>query len=64
MAGQRSSTAQDLARGRDTEIDQLNGHIVLRGAVHGLPTPANQALWALVKLMTAVGRSGSGLPQP
>jgi 2-dehydropantoate 2-reductase len=64
MAAQRSSTAQDLARGRGTEIDQLNGHIVLRGAAHGLPTPANQALWALVKLMTAVGRIGSGLPQP
>jgi 2-dehydropantoate 2-reductase len=50
MPLQRSSTAQDLARGRPTEIDQLNGHIAQRGAALGLPVPLNQALWALVKL--------------
>lgn len=50
MASQRSSTAQDLARGRPTEIDHLNGHLVRRGAALGVPTPLNQAVWALVKL--------------
>ena len=50
MPAQRSSTAQDLARGRPSEIHQLNGHIVRRGAVHGIPTPVNQALLALVQL--------------
>ena len=50
MPLQRSSTAQDLARGRPTEIDQLNGHIAQRGAALGVPVPLNQALWALVKL--------------
>jgi 2-dehydropantoate 2-reductase len=50
MPLQRSSTAQDLARGRPTEIDQLNGHIVQRGAALGVPVPLNHALWALVKL--------------
>ncbi len=51
MATQVSSTAQDLARGRTTEIDDLNGFIVRRGAALGIPTPANQALHALVKLL-------------
>jgi 2-dehydropantoate 2-reductase len=45
-----SSTAQDLNRGKHTEIDALNGLIVRRGAVLGVPTPVNQALLALVKL--------------
>jgi 2-dehydropantoate 2-reductase len=51
MPGQRSSTAQDMARGRLTEIDHLNGHVVRLGAQLGVPTPVNQALHALVKLV-------------
>jgi 2-dehydropantoate 2-reductase len=51
MPSQSSSTAQDLARGKHTEIDYLNGLIVRRGQALGIPTPANQALWALVKLI-------------
>jgi 2-dehydropantoate 2-reductase len=53
MPAQRSSTAQDLARGRPTEIDHLNGFIVRRGAELGVPTPVNQALQALVRLAEA-----------
>jgi 2-dehydropantoate 2-reductase len=49
MAGQSSSTAQDLARGRRTEIDHLNGYVVRQGEALGIPTPVNRALWALVK---------------
>ena len=49
MPGQLSSTAQDLMRGKRSEIDALNGHIVRRGAVLGIATPVNGALWALVK---------------
>ena len=45
-----SSTARDLARGRRTEIDALNGFVVRRGARLGVPTPVNQSLLALVKL--------------
>ena len=45
-----SSTQQDIARGRPTEIDALNGHIARRGAELDVPTPVNRALWALVKL--------------
>ena len=51
MPTQHSSTAQDLARGKKTEIDHLNGYIVRRGEALGVPTPANRALWALVKLV-------------
>ena len=45
-----SSTAQDLQRGKRTEIDSLNGYIARRGAELGVPTPVNQALATLVKL--------------
>jgi 2-dehydropantoate 2-reductase len=48
---QYSSTAQDIARGKPTEIDFLNGHIVKRGEALGIATPANRVLWALVKLI-------------
>jgi 2-dehydropantoate 2-reductase len=51
MPTQMSSTAQDLARGKRTEIDHLNGLIVRRGAALGVATPANRVLWALVKLL-------------
>jgi 2-dehydropantoate 2-reductase len=51
MPTQKSSTAQDLARGKPTEIDHLNGYIVRRGEALGIATPANRALWALVKLL-------------
>jgi len=50
MAEAFSSTAQDLNRGRLTEIDALNGFISRRGAQLGIPVPANHALFTLVKL--------------
>ena len=53
MPTQYSSTAQDIARGKPTEIDHLNGYVVRRGEALGVATPANRALWALVKLVEA-----------
>jgi 2-dehydropantoate 2-reductase len=50
MPNQMSSTAQDLARGKPSEIDFLNGHVVRKGAELGIPTPTNQALQVMVKL--------------
>jgi 2-dehydropantoate 2-reductase len=50
MADAFSSTAQDLSRGRPTEIDALNGYIARRGAELGVPVPVNHALFTLVKL--------------
>ncbi len=51
MPNQYSSTAQDLARGKATEIDYLNGYVVRKGTALGVPTPANRVLHVLVKLM-------------
>jgi 2-dehydropantoate 2-reductase len=59
MPTQYSSTAQDLARGKPTEIDHLNGYVVRRGAALGVPTPANRALHALVKLLEAGSRNSA-----
>jgi 2-dehydropantoate 2-reductase len=53
MAGTRSSTAQDMERGKRTEIDSLNGYIARLGAELGVATPVNQTLYALVKLQEA-----------
>jgi 2-dehydropantoate 2-reductase len=50
MAATRSSTAQDMMRGKKTEIDSLNGFIVRKGRELGVPTPINHALFTLVKL--------------
>jgi 2-dehydropantoate 2-reductase len=50
---QYSSTAQDIVRGKPTEVDYLNGHVVRRGKALGIKTPANQVLWAMVKLIEA-----------
>jgi len=55
MAEALSSTAQDMNRGKRTEIDSLNGYVSRRGAELGVRTPVNQALYALVKL--AEGRA-------
>ena len=51
MGSQKSSTAQDMARFKPSEIDHLNGFIVRRGQELGVATPVNQALFALVKLV-------------
>jgi len=51
--GVYSSTAQDLERGKQTEIDALNGLVVRRGVELGVPTPVNQALTSLVRLREA-----------
>jgi len=56
MPSQYSSTAQDLARGKPTEIEHLNGFVVRRGAALGVPTPANRALHALVRLLESKPR--------
>lgn len=55
-----SSTQQDIARGRPTEIDSLNGFLARRAEECGLKAPVNHTLAALVKLKertTGAGRS-------
>ena len=58
MAEQRSSTAQDVAARKPTEIEHLNGTVVRRGAELGIATPVNRTLHALVGLVEAGYRRG------
>ncbi|HEX7217615.1 MAG TPA: 2-dehydropantoate 2-reductase [Burkholderiales bacterium] len=51
MPTQHSSTAQDLARGKRTEIDHLNGYVVRKAGALGIAAPVNRTLHALVKRM-------------
>ncbi len=53
MPAQFSSTAQDMARHKPSEIDHLNGFVARRGRELGVPTPVNETLHALVKLVEA-----------
>ena len=59
MPAQYSSTAQDLARAKRTEIDHLNGYVMREGESLGVPTPVSRALFALVRLLESkAGRPG------
>ncbi|HET6674334.1 MAG TPA: 2-dehydropantoate 2-reductase [Nitrospiraceae bacterium] len=53
-----TSMYDDWKAGRPTEIDYLNGFIVRQGREFGIPTPVNEALTALITVMTARERSG------
>jgi 2-dehydropantoate 2-reductase len=53
MPAQYSSTAQDVARRKPSEIDHLNGFVARRGRELGVAVPVNQTLHALVKLVEA-----------
>ncbi|KAJ1735613.1 2-dehydropantoate 2-reductase (Ketopantoate reductase) (KPA reductase) (KPR) [Coemansia biformis] len=57
-ARNRSSMMQDIAAGRATEVDWINGHLVRLGERHGVPTPINTLLCALVKLRETSGPAG------
>ncbi len=45
----KASMLQDVEARRQTEVDFLNGGIVDFGRRYDIPTPANEAIWALVK---------------
>ncbi|CAI06248.1 Ketopantoate reductase ApbA [Aromatoleum aromaticum EbN1] len=51
MPTQFSSTAQDLARGKRSEIEHLNGYVLRKGEASGIATPVNRVLHSLVKLL-------------
>jgi 2-dehydropantoate 2-reductase len=48
-----SSMYQDVAKGKKTEIDFLNGKIVELGRKHGIRTPVNETLVGLIRFMEA-----------
>jgi 2-dehydropantoate 2-reductase len=50
-----ASMLQDLRRGRQTEIDYLNGAVAEIGARAGVDCPVNGALTAIVQAMEATG---------
>lgn len=55
-----TSMSQDIERGRRTEIDHLNGFIVMKGDALSVPTPLNRAL---VELMHSI-EGGAARPDP
>jgi len=56
----RSSMWDDLERRRATEIDWLNGEVVRLGREHGVRTPVNERIIALVR---EAERNASGSPR-
>ena len=60
-ATNRSSMAQDLARGAPTEIDSICGAIVRIGRELRIPTPVNQALLQLIKIQIDQGNWLEGI---
>jgi len=58
-----SSTAQDIARGRSTEVGDLNGYVVRRGRVHGVPTPLNETLERLIRVLEEAPKDPAFLPE-
>lgn len=54
----RPSLAQDLAKGRRTEIDYLNGYVIQKGKQAGVRTPFNEMIVELTKQVE------SGVMQP
>ena len=49
----RASMAQDVAKGRRSEIEQMNGYVVARGRELGVPTPLSSAVVGIVRETTA-----------
>ena len=54
--GHKASMLQDVEARRPTEVDWLNGGIVRFGREHGVPTPLNEAVVALIKGLKPRGR--------
>jgi 2-dehydropantoate 2-reductase len=44
----KASMAQDVHKGRKTEIDYMNGHVVAQGKARGVPTPVSAAVVDIV----------------
>lgn len=53
----KSVTWRDFELGRQTEIDAVTGEIVRRGKRSGVPTPTNDAVYAMLREIEAGGRA-------
>ncbi|MBO0758870.1 MAG: 2-dehydropantoate 2-reductase [Bradyrhizobiaceae bacterium] len=56
----RASMANDIERGNRLELDWLAGRVVELGRALGVPTPANAAVYAVLKLHR-MGKPGKGI---
>jgi 2-dehydropantoate 2-reductase len=59
-AENRASMFQDVAAGRMTEVDVINGAIVRQGAEAGIPTPVNRMLTDLIHAVEATSEYRAG----
>lgn len=57
-AAHHSSMLQDLKSGRKTEIDFLNGAVVSRGRLHGIPVAYNACITEQIRFREELGREG------
>lgn len=53
QVGHHPSMAQDVMTKRRTEIESLNGAVVREGAHVGIPTPVNDTITRLVRILEA-----------
>ncbi|MDS7596987.1 2-dehydropantoate 2-reductase N-terminal domain-containing protein [Agrobacterium tumefaciens] len=58
----QQSTWQSFTRGASSEVDYLNGEIVLLGRLHGVPTPYNEAVQVLTGKLEHGGGFSGALP--
>ena len=58
FAGARTiaSMRQDLMKGRQTEIDHMNGAVGELGRKYGIPTPVNDAMATMIRYLEAAGK--------
>jgi 2-dehydropantoate 2-reductase len=52
-AKHKSSTLQDIAAGRKTEIEALTGSVLILADRHGVEVPYNRAVYAIIKFVEA-----------
>jgi len=51
-----SSMLQDIIWGKRTEVDYINGEVVVRGRRAGVSTPVNEVLWLMMKYKESLKR--------
>ena len=54
-----SSLHDDLVAGRRLELEALHGHVVRRARVHGLTTPACDAVYAILEPAWAIAEAAA-----
>ncbi|MBC7080766.1 MAG: ketopantoate reductase family protein [Thermoplasmatales archaeon] len=53
-----SSMLQDIISGKKTEVDEINGEIIIRAKKHGIKTPVNEVIYSLIKANESVRHLG------